>query len=258
MNLNLKWRRDYWLIVYGVIAYLLFLVIQLPVSFVWQQIPAPVKQTISFSSLEGSAWSATATGVIINGYNLGTMSWQLSPLSLLTGHLGGAVQVRHALGTTQGKFDIDNAQLVELHNLQGNLNANLFDSLIRPVMLNGQIHVDIESARLQRSSLLEIEGTAQWRDARISGVQDLDLGQIIIKAVPDAGGSRFQVSNQDGALEVNGEVRLATNGRYDLNLTLMNRDKSRTELDTMLRMLGKPDARGRVNLKQAGMIPGFR
>jgi hypothetical protein len=256
--MNLKWRKGYWLIVYGLLGYLLFIVIQLPASIAWRQVPASIKQTISINSLEGSIWSATATGVMVNGHALGKMAWHLSPLALITGHLGGDVQIRHPLGTLQGDFEIDNKQIVELHNLQGKFNAALLEPLARPMMLNGQFNIDIDDARLKRASLLEINGTAQWHDAALSGIQDLELGQILVKAVPNAGGSRLQVSNQNGVIKINGEITLAPNGHYNLNLSLLNRDKRRKELDTVLGMLGKPDTSGRVNFRQAGIIPGFR
>lgn len=253
-----RWRRGYWLIVYGVFGYLLFLVVQLPAVFVWQQLPAGLTQKIAIGNLEGSAWSAQASGVTVNGQALGNVTWSLHPLALLTGRLGGAVQVRHPLGKLQADLAIDSGQRLELRDVQGDFNAGLLDPLARPLMLNGQIVLDLDSVRLQGGTLLEASGTARWREAGISGITDLPLGQIRIKAVPDNNGTRLQVSNRDGAIEINGVINVMPNGRYRLDLTLLNRNRQRKDLDTMLAMLGKADATGRVKFRQAGVIPGFR
>jgi len=255
--MKLAWRKPSWLIVYGVLGYLLFLVVQVPAGFVWQQLPAGLTQRVAMNSLQGSAWSATASGVRVNGQVLGNVTWSLHPLVLLTGRVGGAVRVRHPLGKVQAKLALDSGQRLALRDVRGDFNAGLLDPLTRPVMLDGQIVLDLEAVRLQRGTLLEASGTVQWREAGVSGITDLPLGQIRIKAVPDNSGTRLQVSNRDGAIEINGVISVTPNGRYRLDLTLRNRDRKRKDLDTMLAMLGKADATGRVKFRQAGVIPGF-
>ena len=258
MKLKPGWRKGYWLIVYGVLGYLLFLVAQLPAAFVWQHLPASLTQKVGFTALEGSAWSATASGVTVNGQALGKVAWSLSPLALVTGRLGGEVQIRNPLGALQADMKVDSAQRLELNDVQGDFNARLLDPLARPVMLDGQIVLALESVRFQPGTLLELSGTAQWRGAGIAGITDLPLGEVRIKAVPDKGGSRLQVSNRGGAIDINGVITVTSGGRYNLDLTLLNRDRQRKDLDTMLAMRGKADATGRVKFRQAGVIPGLR
>ena len=255
--MKLKLKSWHWLVLYGISIYLLFLVINLPVSVVWSLSSKDIQRNVNITNLQGSAWSAKADNIIINGLDLGKAEWTLNPFLLFIGKLGGHIDVRHALGQAESDFSINSDQMIELSDLSGEFSAAIFDPAIRPFMLAGSINSQLESLQIQGKVLLEATGTLQWRNASISGVQDVSLGNLTFNASPEAKGTRLQVSNEGGLIAVSGDIRLAGNGRYNLNLLLSSRDNRNTDLKSMLAVLGRADAQGRVRFTQAGRLPGW-
>ena len=255
----MKWKFTSWkwLIAYGVILYLLFLVISLPANVVWSLAPQQLKHGVIVSNLQGSAWSASADSIIVNGFELGKSNWTLNPLLLFVGKLGGHITVHNAMSEVQSGFAIQTDQLVELSNLTGEFNAAMLDPAFRPFTFAGIIKSDLDTLELQRKARLMATGTLQWNNASISGVQEVALGNVLLNASPEAKGTRFQVSNEGGLIAISGDIRVAGNGRYTLNLLLSNRDKQRTDINTILSVLGRLDAQSRVRLNQQGMLQGW-
>jgi general secretion pathway protein N len=243
-----------WLTVYGLFLYLLFLIINVPADIVWSLTPAQVKRGIILGNLQGSAWSARADNVIINNYELGKANWTLNPLLLFIGKLGGHLTIRNAMGQAQSDFALQTDQLIELSNLTGEFNASMLDPALRPFTLTGVIKSNLSSLQLQRKVQLVASGNLQWNNATITGVQEVAIGNLQFNAKPEAKGTLLTVSNEGGLIEINGDVRVAGNGRYSLNLLLSNRDKRRSDVDTMLSVLGRADAQGRVRFNQQGVL----
>ena len=255
--MKLKLQSWHWLVIYGVSIYLLFLVINLPAGVVWSSLPKDIKGSVNISNLHGSAWSAGADNIVINGFKLGKAEWTLNPFLLFIGELGGHIKVRNALGKAESGFNINSDQMIELSDLDSEFSAAIFDPAIRPFMLEGVITSQIDPLQIQSKVLLEATGTLQWRNASITGVQDVSLGNLTFQASPEAKGTRLQVTNEGGLIAVSGDIRLAGNGRYNLNLLLSSRDKQNTDLKSMLAVLGRADAQGRVRYTQAGKLPGW-
>ena len=255
----MKWKFTSWkwLTAYGVILYLLFLVISLPANVVWSLAPQQLKRGVIVSNLQGSAWSASADSIIVNGIDLGKSNWTLNPLLLFIGKLGGHITVRNAMSEVQSGFAIQTDQLVELSNLTGEFNAAMLDPAFRPFTFAGIIKSDLDTLELQRKARLMATGTLQWNNASITGVQEVALGNVLLNASPEAKGTRLQVSNEGGLIAISGDIRVAGNGRYTLNLLLSNRDKRRTDINTILSVLGRLDAQSRVRLNQQGMLQGW-
>lgn len=255
----MKWNFSNWkwLTAYGVILYLLFLVISLPANVVWSLAPQQLKRSVIVSNLQGSAWSSRADSIIVNGIELGKTNWTLNPLLLFIGNLGGHITIRNAMGEAQSSFVIQSDQLVELSNLKGEINATMLDPAFRPFTFAGIIKSDLSTLELQRKARLIATGTLNWNNASITGVQEVALGNVLLNASPEAKGTRLQVSNEGGLIAISGDIRVAGNGRYTVNLLLSNRDKQRTDINTILSVLGRADAQGRVRFNQQGMLQGW-
>jgi general secretion pathway protein N len=255
----MKWNFTSWkwLTAYGVVLYLLFLVINLPANVAWSLAPQQIKRSIIVSNLQASAWSGSADSIIVNGIELGKANWSFNPLLLFVGKLGGHITIRNVMGQAQSGFAIQRDDSVELSNLTSEFNAAMLDSAFRPFTFAGIIKSDLNTLELQRKAQLIATGTLQWNNASIAGVQEVALGNVLLNASPEAKGTRLQVSNEGGLIAISGDIRVAGNGRYTLNLLLSNRDKRRTDIDTILSVLGRADAQGRVRFNQQGMLQGW-
>ena len=252
--MKLKFSNWKWLTAYGVLLYLLFLLINIPADVVWSFIPQQYKRGLIVSNLQGSAWSARADNIIVNNYELGRANWRLNPLSLITGKLGGHVRVRNAMGQAQGDFTLQADQLVELSDLSGEFNAALLDPALRPLTLAGMLRTELSTLQIQPKVQLSANGSLQWNNAIVTGVQEVALGNVLLNATPQNKGTLLRVSNEGGLIGISGDIRVTGNGRYNLNLLLTNRDKGRSDVETMLSIIGRTDAQGRVRFTHQGVL----
>lgn len=257
--MKLRLQSWHWLIVYGLLIYLVFLLIYLPASVAWSMAPKDVKRTVSISNMQGSAWSARADNIVLKGFELGKAEWTVNPFALVIGQLSGKLNVRHALGQMETGYNLGSDQAIELSNVSGEFSAAILDAAFPPFMLAGSIHSQLESVQIQGRSLLTATGELQWRDASITGIADVSLGNVTFKASPEAKGTKLQVSNEGGVIAISGDIRVTGNGRYRLNLLLSSRDKQNTEVRDILIVLGqgRADAQGRVRFSQSGKLPGW-
>ncbi len=252
--MKLKFSNWKWLTAFGLVIYLIFLLIHVPAEFVWSFAPPQFKRGVIVSNLQGSAWSARADSVIVNGYELGKANWSLNPLWLFIGKLGGHIMVRNAMGQAQSDFAVQADQFIELSELTGEFNAAMLDPALRPFTLTGIIKSELSTLQLQRKVQLSANGNLQWNNATVTGVQEVALGNVQFSASPEAKGTLLKVSNEGGLIGISGDIRVAGNGRYTLNLLLINRDKRRSDVETMLSVLGRADAQGRVRFNQQGVL----
>ena len=255
--MKLRLQSWHWLIAYGLLFYLLFLLINLPASVVWSMAPQEIKSSIRINNMHGSAWSARADDIVIRGFELGKAKWTVNPFMLALGKLGGNIHIRHALGQLESGYNLSSDQRIELADVNGEFSAAILDAAIPPFMLTGTIHSELDTVEIQGRTLFAATGNLQWRNASITGVADVPLGNLTFKATPEAKVTKLQVTNEGGVIAISGDIRVTGNGRYRLNLLLSSRDKQNTDLKNMLAVLGRADAQGRVRFSQAGRLPGW-
>ncbi len=258
--MRLPQKKILGLIGFGLGMYLLFLIALFPAALGWQWLPPALKQQVNLQGISGSIWSGRVAIATVNGYESGPLRWQLSPFSLLLGHLGIDAQIKIPAGRIQGRFTIISDTEFEAEDVSGELLADAISALsIRqlpvPVMLRGKMKPEIKSLRFHKGQTLQIQGEVKWLNASVEGVQSFPLGVVELKAEPKKQGSRITIRNNGGALELSGNLQLNGNGSYQLNLGLLNRDNQRQDLKTMLSMLGTPDATGRVHFRYNGKLP---
>jgi hypothetical protein len=73
--------------VLAVVAFVAIVVARLPASWV---VPAP-PSAVSCATVDGSIWSGTCGGLILQGRALGDLAWDVHALRLLTGKLSANI-----------------------------------------------------------------------------------------------------------------------------------------------------------------------
>jgi len=235
--------------------YLLFLLVRLPAGVAIQWLPAAARSVaLQFGPVEGSIWSGTLRNVHTPRLPLGDLHWRLSPLSLLRGRIGVRLQLTGDSGRIEGWLGYGFDGSLTASDLRGDVNLHAFDPLLQPVMLNGTLHIATLDTTFTPGRILHLDGEAEWRAARIGGVQDLALGQVRLEARPKGDGSTIRIDNQGGDLAVAGRLTLTRDGTWQLDATLQNRDATRQDLQQLLRFLGRPDSAGRYRFRQSGRL----
>ena len=251
-------KRSITLLSIGGVFFVIFLLMQIPASFGWQYVPPNLKKQIQLSGPDGTIWSGTAATSYINGQDTGRLSWQLSPFAFFVGKLGLSFNLVGKSGSLSGDVMM-NETTISASNIQSNMRASFFNVFLAkqlplPVMLQGKINAELDSLYFERGKHIQLTGSILWHNAEVQGVQTIPLGKVSINADKTDSGSIIKVINKDNPLDIKGNITLNNNGHYDINIGLLNRDKSRKDLNDMLNFLGQADSNGRHYYKQKGVL----
>ncbi|OFI33584.1 general secretion pathway protein GspN [Alteromonas lipolytica] len=223
--MGINWR---WLLA-GIALYLVLLIAYMPASQVANRIDLP--RNVKLGQVEGTLWHGEVDRVVVNNIPVNQLSWDVSPLALLTGHL--------AL-----ELDAGNMRDAAAIAFTGPLSLSLFDlqsvtaedfllylpvdrvlaevQLPLPVNAGGRFRVNIESLSYSGQGCDEMMAYGDWLNARVAGTRGpIELGtfsaqircqneQIVIDvAEPNAFGLSMQATaNQDfSGFKVKGQFK---------------------------------------------------
>jgi general secretion pathway protein N len=240
----------------GIAFYLLFLVYQFPASLGWSLATQHMKNQIHLSGLQGSIWTGSANHITINSTSAGSLDWQLSPWSLLLGRVSADIRLSRQDEWLEGQVTLMTAGRLEARDLKVNLNGETLAQITTPYLLHGLIMGDISTLNYEQGKTIQASGKIQLENADIEGPQSLTLGNVRTDIQPEGEGSQISIKNQDSPLDIKGTLKLNGNGSYRMTLGVLNRDNTRRDINRALKVLGKPDATGRIQLTYYGKL-GF-
>ncbi len=251
-------RTTLFLAFYGLLAYLLFILAGIPAQQVWKFIPQKNKAHLQISHIEGSLWSGRIDNLQINRLPLGRFDWDLNLLPLFLGHIDLDTKIHGPLGKLQSHISLSTDGSLEATELSARIPAKSLNPYTLPATLQGEISIKIQKLLFQNRRKLRMEGEIYWRKAGISMLQTVELGNVQLLAKADGDGSSLHINNKKSPLGIEGTIKLSASGRYNVRLTLMNRDSNRKDIRTLLKMLGHADATGKVHIQRQGQLPlGF-
>ena len=237
------------LILAGVLFYLLFLLMQMPVSWLIAQLPSDSPAQLRQAS--GTPWNGSVRQVTWKVDNeqleLGQLTWRLIPSELLDGRIGLRIGLASNNHKLSGTLLIAEDGL-QLKGFQGSLEATILGFVSRPLSLlqpKGSLELDIASLNLKRN---RVHGAARldWLNAR-SGLIGAPLGnyRAELTANPDGRRARINIHTRQGALAINGDGDFIPGKGVEGKLSLTPpQDDSRQLYTPVLNLLGRPNANG--------------
>ena len=253
-----------------ILGYLFLFLVAFVVTIVWKFPAAGVLphvniNPVSVVGVSGSIWSGKASQITAPSapLPLNNVAWRFQPQSLLNGQtaanldfevLGGegsgnvARSFSGNLTVTDGKFNVDAANLSQLLPL--------------PVAdFGGTVIADIESLSLENNLLTETQGTVIWRQARVTGLVEAQLGQVVFDVEPKAIDGKpahiGKITNTDGDLDINGDFQIDLNGNYRADIKLKPTASASAGLNGILGSLGpvaKRESDGSYRIRNNGNI----
>lgn len=248
-------KRQRLLLAYGLLAYALFLLVTLPASVALRALPPSLQAGLAYDNVRGSVWRGEMSALRFGQLAMGTLRWRVRPLALLRGRLAVSLVGHSPHGQWRADVGLAFAQTLYLEQVQAELDSRLLDPLTRPFLLQGRLQIPALSGRLQPATRLNLDGEIRWQDAAIGGVDDISLGAVEARLKPQQRGTRITLRNRNSPLALDGTISLTENGDYTARFNLSNRDRKRQDIDELLNLLGRPDARGRVEIVQRGRLP---
>jgi len=231
----------------GLSVLLCSLLWQTPARTVGLLLPASVE----LEGFTGSLWQGQAARSRLlfgdKAFQLGSLSWSLSPRSLLS------LTPSFDLNTRWGAQRLDLAVRftlsgLEVRHLKGDLDVR-FVRQLAPLYVGGQMHVDLQALDFHPGQVPEIVGKVLWRQAVWTARGgDVGLGNFQVTwSNPDRAGQPGEAIGEivtlSGALNAAGEVAIASDN-YRVNVTLTGPALNNEALRGALQMLASPDGEG--------------
>ncbi|MGI9301160.1 MAG: type II secretion system protein N [Gammaproteobacteria bacterium] len=238
-------------IVFGLFVYALALVATAPATLALPYIPPHVRAY----GVDGSLWHGNAENVQINAFELGRTDWTLDPLPLIGAKLGANVEVKRSglQGTgrlTAGRTD------VEINDADITADAVLINPYLRQFAgaIQGIFDVKLATLAFDQQKVNVADGNVMWREAQISAPFQIPLGEVSATLTQKGNNVEANISNNGGQLGVKGKIILQPGWRYQIDVQLQPLEGLPEAIRSGLGLIGKPDARGAVRLRQQGQL----
>ncbi|MEP5569845.1 MAG: type II secretion system protein N, partial [Halioglobus sp.] len=202
-------------------------------------------EQIILEGVSGSLWSGRASRVLVasgSGWlHLGTSSWRLSPLSLLT--LAPRLDVNSQWGrqTLKAEVSLHSSQYVELRQLELLLDAALLQQYL-PVALLGDIAMQFEEVVVRDRNLETANGRIVWQEGGwLSPQGRRQLGSYALDVKPATGGGVVaEVITLAGDLQASGPVALKQSD-YSIDVLLSGAGLDDPQLRQALQLVAIPE-----------------
>jgi general secretion pathway protein N len=239
-------RRGFWITILAVVAFAVIVIARLPASWV---VPAPPSQ-VSCTSVDGSIWSGTCEGLVVQGAPVGDLTWDVHALRLLIGQLSANINLTLPTGSVRGDFDVGLNKSISARNVQATLPLDQNVKALLPGnlrSLDGSTNFNIVFAHIAKGIVTQLEGVIEIHD-----LQDHDrdgvtpFGSYSLTFPGGSGDPTGQLKDLGGPLAVEGTVRLMQDKPgVDLEGYVTPRPGVAPSLMNQLQYLGSPDAQGR-------------
>ncbi|WP_026376223.1 type II secretion system protein N [Aestuariibacter salexigens] len=168
----------------GCLAYVIFLLANLPASQVIGRLSLP--QDISFTGINGTIWDGRIDSAVVQGIPIKNAKWQLDALPLLW----GSISIHLDVGNHREADDISafgpltisalNTDNISAENLHVYVPVEMLIArlpLPLPVRASGRLHVNLTELEIDGQCQTVI-GSGSWLNAQVSGTQGMiDFGQ---------------------------------------------------------------------------------
>jgi len=241
-------------VVLGLLAFAGFLLTTFPAERAFALL-AEQAPNVRAAGLSGTAWSGQARVLQVDGRNLEKLQWQLKPWSVLFGQLELDVQLDGADVAGRASIGLQPDGAIQLTDVDLSLAAAEMSALFKvPVDLGGQFIVQLQSAELMGQKILAAEGLVRWQRAAMTSPFAQPLGEFVAQLTTEAEVINAQVKDEGGPLQLDGLVKLKSDGSYNFNGSVSVRDVQQKLLVQGLKAMGRPGKDGRVPLRYSGRL----
>lgn len=241
-------------ILLGLVIFILAVLIKTPISFVSSYIDAG---PLDFQETQGTLWQGKASKLRFKGIDLGSISWRINPVGLLTGKIKGDFSIKGADINIKGGFGSSlNGNTVTLDNTRFSASGRFVNKVQEYATISGNLNGVINHLEIQQASkrLPKVAGVINWERGGLSAPIKLPKGNYQVVLKPSSGGELLGViSSQDAPVDVKGNVKIDSQWKYltDLKVKATSKGKS---IKGMLSMVGKPQKDGYIHIKTAGSL----
>ncbi|MFO7592810.1 MAG: type II secretion system protein N [Pseudomonadota bacterium] len=249
-------------ILLGATAYGIFLLMMFPASFAYSLFETPLEQKlpeVQLTGVKGRIWDGEVAAVRYKAREVGTLNWQLRPLSLLLGKLSMPLSLQLPDGYLEANLTLP-ADMTAIHasEVKGQLPVSRIQGMLpyNFISIDGTLALNITEVELDAEGKVKaLSGRINWLGAEMSAPQALSFGDLQADLELDEEGSvQAQLRDLGGPLSLDAQFVLQPQGSYSLKGTVAAADGASDTLRQGLGLLGRPGSGGRYPLDFKGRL----
>jgi general secretion pathway protein N len=238
------------------IVYLVALLVSLPAEQVYRSARQTAELPFELYGISGTSWNGRAKTLRIDELSLQDVTWTLKPLPLIIGRAELSVSAHIGQGSVDGIAGRTLGGAWYARGIQ--FDAGLGDLSAAAGLdlgLRGRIAGTIDQARLADKQVQALDGQFELAGGAIDEPLNMVLGSFSASMETRDDGIHAVLADREGPLRAQGSAVLQPGGEWRARLRLAPRNGTDTATRDMLRMLGRPDAEGYVELTRSGVLP---
>lgn len=245
------------IIITAAISYFLFLLALIPAETILPLLNKPANG-ITLQGISGSLWSGSIDEVDLKKQSIQSLKWSLNPFSLFTASLSSDLEASFHGQTLSTQLDYALiSKAITFNDLKSTIDAKeLTDVLKLPFgKLHGIVNIDLNKIRHTAGELPLVHGRVVWNNAKLTLSETSSFGRILLNLdSDDAGGLIGKLSNKQGELSIQGDIKVLANQSYTLNIKLTPRANASSELKSMLSLIAPKKVKSDHIINRRGQL----
>lgn len=254
MNVNFSFsgfisnKKNIKAILFVVVLYLFFLVINLPANIVLSLFTLP--GNMKLTSVSGTVWSGKVKNLKYAGIDLGSVDWELHPLHLILGELNADISFVNRKQYIQSAISLSSSGRIELEETRFLIDLSALQPLTygMPFSYTGEASGYFPAAHFYKNNYVGINGKLSLNNIQMISPQQQSFGDFLIDfRAEKEGATSGKIKDNSEVLELSGRILLNKKGKLNLSAKLAA-NQAGSSLEQVISFLGPKDTSGRVQL----------
>jgi len=222
-----------------------------PASLIEKYLP----NNISTVGVSGTILNGNVQNIVIDKIGLQNTKWTAKPLGLLMGKVKAEVNidsnnVKGDLVTSYSGSDL----IAEDVNLNGQL------ALLGPyfetygLSIHGEFDANFDELHVKDGLPYNAVGILNTQNTNIFGVLPLNLGNVNSQFSEQDGGFLITLNNQNGHLDIIGEINVSNNGTYNADITFSRNSLTPDNVLQTIQLIGNKISEDKVKIQHQGQL----
>jgi general secretion pathway protein N len=227
----------------AILAFAIILFMRFPARWAAHWLPAGM----SCTHITGTVWTGACKGLVAQGVQVDSASWQLDATALFSGKVAGHVDIRRGASFVRGDIEARSGGKITARNLTADvpLDRGVIPQL--PAGLAGHAQANLAFIQVEKGIVTAIRGDLEAHDLVSTGRDTVPLGayRVSFPASDPSQEPVGQLRSLSGPLDVQGTLRLTRDPGFVVQGLVAARADAPPQLEQQLAYLGSPDAQGR-------------
>lgn len=253
-------KMRYYILI-GILSYLFFTLGNIPAAKVISLAEKNTNMPVKLYGVHGSLWSGGADKAIVKGQPpIDNLQWSINPAFLLLAQLSGEVKASIKQQNIIGNINIGPSGNIQASNIRARITAPVVQEFIQLPLgeLGGVFNINIDTFEFNQESLPIIKGTLDWKSAKLTLLETVDLGNIKLIVSPGENNQLMAtIKNSQGQLKLDGNANVNEQKMYNINLRITPEDNASDNTRQSLKMFARRQTDGSYQLKRKGNLQEF-